>query len=226
MAHRASGQSLCIQPLPGNGRLLHLWCPTSQNGMWGCSKEISTVRGLQPHGEVSPLPLPVIDIGKRSFDPSTPSLLIRLQSGIEHVPTNLSWLSLYEHQLPPFPWRANIVPCMWVMVGSRGYRHQPNSFTRTDMTAISTIYHFHGCLWHGCPHCYLERKQTSKLIDRTIHKPYNSMRSSDGNRCGSCLAGLVVRHSLHAFPPAPWHVANHWGWYFLRTLALTDVCTD
>jgi len=37
----------------------------------------------------------------------------------------------------------------------------------------NTVYEFHGCFWHGCPHCYPTRHEKHvRLCDRTMHDVY------------------------------------------------------
>ena len=37
----------------------------------------------------------------------------------------------------------------------------------------NTVYEFHGCFWHGCPHCYPTRNEKHvRLCDRTMHDVY------------------------------------------------------
>jgi len=37
----------------------------------------------------------------------------------------------------------------------------------------NTVYEFHGCIWHGCPHCYPNRhEQHVRHCNRTLHDVY------------------------------------------------------
>ena len=37
----------------------------------------------------------------------------------------------------------------------------------------NTVYEFHGCFWHGCPHCYPNRHEKHvRLCDRSMHEVY------------------------------------------------------
>ena len=44
--------------------------------------------------------------------------------------------------------------------------------------ATRTVYEFHGCYWHGCPRCHLQRQEThARLLDRTMEDAYRTTQA-------------------------------------------------
>ena len=96
--------------------------------------------------------------------------------------TNVSFASFFHNHFRICVYDRNLLLTALLMLGTEvnwAYTPLPVSFMWRDMTSqpvpIFTIYELHGCIFQGCPNCYLMHNQISKLNpDRTVQEMYEA----------------------------------------------------
>ena len=92
------------------------------------------------------------------------------------------WLYWCEHQLRSSSPRDDTQPDR-IAHSRNGGEHSiltPARVMHVDGydATTQTVYEFHGCLWHGCPSCYPDRHQASKVnLDRTMREMYQATKA-------------------------------------------------
>lgn len=85
----------------------------------------------------------------------------------------LKWLAWCEYQLPPTS--GDRIRSVRNGGEVRIHNYLVDGFDPRDpVTTIPTVYEFHGCLWHGCPRCFPNRRNETSLVnlDRTLQEMY------------------------------------------------------
>ena len=102
----------------------------------------------------------------------------------------LQWLYYQEHQIPKQGASADRI-CHFGNGGEQSVRTIADTYFVDGYDPLtSTVYEFHGCLYHGCPRCYPSRQAKHYAVpDRSVEELYQATLSK---RMALLRAGYTV----------------------------------